>query len=500
MLAFLPANLAAWSGGVWSAPPERAVLGFGIDSRRIAPGDCFVALATARRDGHDFVGEAFARGAAAALVARPVEGAGAQLVVDSPERALQAIARAHREAFAGPVVGITGSAGKTSTKDLLHRLLGLDETLATEGNLNNTLGVPLTLLRLDPAVHRQAVIEAGINQAGEMDVLADCIRPDHAIVTSVGLAHAEGLGGREGIAREKARLPAAVPAGGLVLFPEDCLVYPPFRDLRARVLASAPGTGPHDGRLIFQTTGRAASTETRLGESAADPLSDRQRDNRQRQDREISQLKDGMGRPGGLLTIFGPARPPFSLSLPPMSEGMLRNTVHALALARELGVPDAVLAARLAGWRPSRQRGELFRAGPRVYYVDCYNANPDSMIDALRFFAANFATRPKRYVLGSMRELGELFAAGHRSVGQCLRLAPEDAAHFIGDGATAMREGALAAGNAPERLTVAPDAAAVRPALEHFAGAVFLKGSRAYALERLIPESAEPTTLEALAC
>ena len=169
MAVFSPDTLAQWTGGRWTVPPLSPLTGFAIDTRKVRPGQIFVALKTDQRDGHEFVASAEAAGASAALVALPNPAVALpQLVVADPLGAFQTIARAHRRNFRGPVVGISGSAGKTSTKNLLALLLGGEAggVLATEGNLNNHLGVPLTLTRLNPAEHRFAVIEAGISGSG----------------------------------------------------------------------------------------------------------------------------------------------------------------------------------------------------------------------------------------------------------------------------------------------------------------------------------------------
>jgi UDP-N-acetylmuramoyl-tripeptide--D-alanyl-D-alanine ligase len=208
-----------------------------MDSRQLRTGEVFVAIRTAQRDGHDFLAAAQAAGASAAIVATPQPAlALPQLVVADPLTALQVIARTHRRAFTGPVVGISGSAGKTSTKNLLALLLGGEAggVLATEGNLNNHLGVPLTLTRLDPAVHKCAVVEAGISAPGEMAPLAAMIEPDVAINTLVAAAHTAELGGLEGVAREKAILPAAVREAGVAIFPRSSAEFPAFRDLGVR--------------------------------------------------------------------------------------------------------------------------------------------------------------------------------------------------------------------------------------------------------------------------
>lgn len=499
-MEFSPDELAAWTGGNWSSRPAHALTGFTIDSRRVRPGEVFVALRTDRRDGHDYVFDALARGAAAVIVARPLGEGVPALVVADPEEALRDCARAHRRRFTGPVVGVTGSAGKTSTKDLLQCLLGRDETLATEGNLNNTLGVPLTLLRLDPAAHRAAVIEAGINRPGEMEVLAELIAPTHGIVTMVGLAHAEGLGGVAGIAREKARLLAAVPAQGVVTFPAACLEFPAFRQFAAEVRAvSADLRQAATGCIHFSSRGGDEQRDPRLPRQR-DRQTERQRYRQTERHRQISQTMEWSDRADAVLEIGGPALPPIVLAFPPMSEGMRQNLVLAVVIALELGVSKTEIAERLADWKPSAQRGEVRLAGEQVYYVDCYNANPASMIDAIRFFAERFTAYPKLYVLGSMRELGEYEAAAHREVGACLHLEASDRAAFIGEGREALCAGAQQGGNDAERLLAFATTAEAAPLVRAFRGAILLKGSRAYALEFLLPDVDASAEGEGIAC
>ncbi|MCM2273473.1 MAG: Mur ligase family protein, partial [Candidatus Didemnitutus sp.] len=271
MPRFNPDALARWTAGRWSRPPVQPLAGFNQDTRTLTAGQVFVALKTEKRDGHDFLAEAQAKGAAAALVSREVAGTDLpQLVTADALTAFQQIAAAHRAEFPGVVVGVTGSAGKTSTKDLLTLLLGggNGRVLKTEGNLNNFLGVPLTLTRLDPAQHEAAVVEAGINMPDEMQGLAEMIQPDHAVVTLVGPAHLEKLGSLDGVANEKARLPAAVRAGGWQVFPVGCWAYAAFRAL-ANPLVLVPANEAMvqvGGRsIVFTVLHRPERTEVTLG-------------------------------------------------------------------------------------------------------------------------------------------------------------------------------------------------------------------------------------------
>lgn len=445
MPVFSPAFLAASAAGLWTREPDpRApITGFSIDTRSLRPGDLFVALKTPARDGHAYLPAALAAGASAALVSTPAPDLDLpQLVVPDPLASFQAVAAAWRRRFPGPVVGVTGSAGKTSTKDLLALLLSASpgDTLATAGNLNNHLGVPLTLLRLDPTAHRHAVIEAGIGGPGEMVPLATMIEPDLAIVTLIAAAHLEALGSLDGVAREKARLPAGARPGAPKFFPASCLAYPPFRDLPAPALALSPAIS-HSGDFTL--------VELDLG---------------------------------GTRHAF---------SLRRVSDGMASNAALALAAAHALGVPPETLGTRLAAWRPAALRGETRRDDlGRWLYVDCYNANPASMHDALAAFAATApAHLPRLYLVGGMEELGSETEPAHRRLGAALAsaLRPGDAASVLAAAAPA-----VVAGASHPAVTAAPDLAALRARLADFRGAVFVKGSRRYRLESLLAPADAP--------
>ena len=464
MPTFAAEKLATWTGGSWSPLPGTAITGFNQDTRTLSAGQVFVALKTDKRDGHDFLGEARKRGSVAALVSRVAPGEPLpQLVVEDPLTAFQRIAREHRREFHGTVVGVTGSVGKTSTKDLLAQLLGqpsealakegtISRVLATTGNLNNHIGVPLTLTRLEPAVHLAAVIEAGINSPGEMQSLADMIEPDHAIVTLVAPAHLEKLGSLDGVAAEKVTLLRGVRRDGLQVFPVSCWKHAAFRDL-ANPLILVPeneGMTRVTGRTMkFNVFHRPERTEVRLE---------------------------------GRRTFV----------LRRVSSGMAQNTALAVALASELGVGDAVLQSRLENWLPSQWRGELRLSGEATVYCDFYNANPASMSDAIDAFNGAVRTDlPRLYVLGCMEELGAESAEYHRQFGRTLHLRRGDHLFVIGDQAAALREGLLENGNDPVQLEVITVLGPVRERLAGFKGAVFLKGSRRYQLETIL----EPQTV-----
>lgn len=478
-----------WTGGRWTVKPVSSLSGFGIDTRQLHAGQVFVAIKTAARDGHEFLGAAAAAGASAALVAVANPAVALpQLVVDDPLRAFQTIAREHRRRFRGPVIGISGSAGKTSTKNLLALLLegevqnpdsgvgrglpmppqtmtagsgdpALHDTvlaytvLATEGNLNNHLGVPLTLTRLDPAVHRFAVIEAGIGGPGEMASLAGMIEPDVALITLVAPAHTAELGGLDGVAAEKAVLPAAVRPAGIAIFPRQCGDFAAFRELDVRQMiveradVIRPAEPPKD-KVFFTVSHRADSTVVALA--------------------------------------YG-APPPLTFTFRRVSDGMAQNAALAICAALWLGVSQAAIQQRITRWSPASLRGEFRRDGERWLYLDCYNANPASMADALEaFYAMAPAGEPRLFVIGGMEELGPEAERYHRELGRSLRLRPDDLAFVIGEHAEALRDGALGSGARPEQIAATASIEPVAVRVRGWRGAVFVKGSRRHALERVL--------------
>lgn len=451
MPSFAPEILEAWTGGRWTGRPSAALTGFSVDSRRVLSGQGFVALKTDKRDGHDFVAAARAAGAAAAIVSREMPGAGLpQLVVADPLAAFQTIAREHRRQFRGTVIGITGSAGKTSTKELLSRLLGGEGggVLATEANLNNQIGVALTLCRIDLGRHRFAVVEAGISAPGEMEVLARMIEPDLALITLVAPAHLADLGGIEGVAREKAVLAGHLRADGLCFFPSSCERHEAFRRLP-----------PEHSVILEPLAGAAGSNRVRYGASHS----------------------------GAFTTVevaFGPP-PPVVATLSRVTDGMARNAALAMCAALQTGAHREEIRRRLLSWRPAPLRGEWRVSEARRLYLDCYNANPASMADALAAFAALApADEPRLFVLGCMEELGPDAARYHTELGRSLLLRPGDRLIAVGGLAGAIRRGALEAGIGPAQVEVAESIDPVAAHVAAFRGSIFVKGSRRHGLER----------------
>ena len=452
-----PERLARETGGRWTTKPERGVSGFAFDARALKPGEMFVALSCGSRDGHAFIGQAQERGAAAALVEQVQDGALPQLVVPDTLRAMAAIGQACRQNFGGPVVGITGSCGKTSTKEMLRCLLGEERVHATAGNWNNRIGVPMTLFGLDATCQDFAVIEAGINQPGEMACLGDMIEADLCLLTNIGTAHLEWLGSRDGIAREKSKLAELSRADAPLILPADALRYPALAALAERciVLVEAGRKGP---------AGVRAQVSFRV-ETAADTRHQR--------------------------IVLQQAGRSDAYELASSSPGMAQNAALALVAAQQLGVPVDALQARLPTWRPGATRGCLIETGDSLVYSDCYNANPDSLLDALvAFTQAAPEEMPRCYVLGAMNELGADAEPLHHQCGAALRLRGSDRAIFLGPPqlTAAYQAGALAAGADPAQLSRAEATAAIQSVVAEFRGALFLKGSRSHQLETLLPD------------
>lgn len=452
MPQFNPAQLAAWTAGHWTAEPKAELTGFGIDSRKIEAGQLFVALKTGERDGHDFLPSAKAAGASGAVVKEVRASVDLpQLVVADPLEAFQTIAFKHRKKFEGPVTGITGSAGKTSTKNLLARLLG-SKALATEGNLNNHLGVPLTLTRLDAEKHEFAIVEAGIGAPGEMAPLARMIDPDVAIVTLIDHAHTKDLGNLDGVAKEKSVLPQSVRKNGLTVLPRRVATMSPFAGLPGR-------------RLVVERAD-VLIPDAKVEDTIYFTVTHR-------------------GSESAVTVAYG--NPPETYSFRRVSEGMTQNAVLAICVARWLGVSPAEIRERMVGWGPAPLRGEVREEAGRLIYVDCYNANPASMVDALQVFDEMTTHGAARlFLLGGMEELGDVCEEKHREVGQALKVRKEDRVLLIGTGAESVRFGALDSGAEDDQIEVLRTLVGVETRIAEWRGPVFVKGSRCYRLETVV--------------
>jgi UDP-N-acetylmuramoyl-tripeptide--D-alanyl-D-alanine ligase len=383
-----------------AAPPELTATGWSIDSRTVNPGDCFFALRGAR-DGHEFVGQAFERGAAVAVVEREVDGTWPQLRVPDTEAALGLLGKRTRERWGGTVVAVTGSAGKTTTKDTIAALVGTQfRTAKTVGNLNNHLGVPLSILRL-PEDTQVAVLEMGMNHAGEIRALGRIAKPEIGVVTNVGWAHAENFeAGIDGIALAKRELIEELPPTGTAVLNAD--------DPRVREFAKV-----HPGRSI--TFGFVESSEVRA--------------------EDVSWSAEG-----ARFRVDGVA-----FESPLAGRHGVSNVLAGIAVARALGISLARLPQAARSLAPGRMRGERMEHDGVTLINDCYNANPEamrSMIEVLRDTPA----RRRIAVLGEMLELGREAENLHREIGRFAAEQEIDALVGVRGAARTMVESAIQAG------------------------------------------------------
>lgn len=379
-------EVAAATGGRLHGE-DAAFAGVGIDTRTLEPGMLFVALRGERFDGHDFLDAARTRGAAGALVARPAALPLPQVVVRDTQAALSALAAAWRARSGALVIGVGGSNGKTTSKEMLAAILsGHGPTLATRGNLNNHIGVPLTLLGLAPA-HRYAVIEMGANHPGEIAALAALAKPAIALVTNAGDEHLEGFGDLAGVARAEGEMFAALGADGIAVVNAD----DPFCELWLTM-------APRGARIV------------RFGIDA--PADVR------------AQAIAGQIEAGGFVTAFvlSVAGEQARVKLPLAGRHNVSNALGAAAAAHAAGVPLPAIVAGLEKMRPVAGRLQL-KTGLRGSWLidDSYNANPSSVRAGIDVLCA----LPGEHwlVLGEMAELGAGTVASHAGVGDYARRA-----------------------------------------------------------------------------
>ncbi|MEE9607647.1 MAG: UDP-N-acetylmuramoyl-tripeptide--D-alanyl-D-alanine ligase [Myxococcota bacterium] len=454
---FRARDAAEWTGGsLLQGRPEARLSGASIDTRSTAPGELFVAIVGPRHDAHAYLSQAIAAGAAG-LVVEPNRPLPADLkpdlpviAVDDTTRALGALGAGHRAAFDGPVVAITGSNGKTTSKEMCAAILSVAAPcLKNQGNLNNQFGLPLTLLRRSEA-DRSIVVELGMNHRGEIAALAAIARPSVGVVTNVGTAHIEFLGSREEIAREKGDLVAHLSEDGVAaLNADDPLVAAQASRTRARVVLFG---------LTDRADVRAEQVRVEGGSAYAFRLTTR----------------DG----GRDVRVKG------------VGETTVANALAAAAAALAAGVCLADVSEGLARYQPVRgrlQRLEL--PGDVVLIDDTYNANPESMEIALRSLAKLKGRGRAIAVLGDMGELGEDAERAHRATGRLVQSLGIDFLFALGDRAEWVVSSAIQAGMDPARARVGRDHEETSALLREILRGrdqVLVKGSRAMKMEQIV--------------
>lgn len=429
------------------------------DSREVTPGGLFIALPGERLDGADFVEQAFRKGAVAAIVSE--EGAGRVpsallsgkpvFVVRNPLEALGDLAHAHRERLRDiPLVGITGSSGKTSTKEMLGCILSAGRNvLKNPGNRNNLIGMPLALLELSDE-HDVAVMEMGTNRPGEIARLAQIASPDIGILTNIAPAHLQGLGSLEGVAREKGDLFRALPESGTaVVNATDLRVVREAGRCRAKKIYYGVALNEISGRILsMDDHGMRIAVRTPSGE--------------------------------------------FASSLPVTGEHHLMNALAATAAAYVLGMRPADLAEGFSSLAsvPGRFHPIPLRGGG-LLLDDSYNANPASMEAAVRTLRILHGNRRSVAILGDMLELGEASASSHFRIGHLVAGAGVDLLFTFGEEGARIARGALEGGMDPEKVAHTGDRdrlkAMVMDALRE-GDIVLVKGSRGMRLEEMAIE------------
>jgi UDP-N-acetylmuramoyl-tripeptide--D-alanyl-D-alanine ligase len=418
------------------------------DSRTLAPGALFVALRGPRFDGHDYSGEARQRGAAALMVEHPLPIDLPQLLVPDTRRALGQAAAHWRARFALPVIAVTGSNGKTTLTQMIASILarayggreGRAGWLATRGNLNNDIGLPLMLFEL-AAEHRTAVFELGMNHVGEIAELAQMARPTLAVVNNAQREHQEFMESLEATARENGAVLAALPPDGIAVFPADDPCASIWRDLAGQ------------RRVVdFSMTGPAAVTARH-------------------------QASGG----GSELRISTPAGP-IDTRLALAGAHNVHNALAAAACALGLGLAPGVIGEGLAAFRAVAGRGtRLTAANGTAVIDDSYNANPDSVRAAIDLLAAE--APPRMLVLGDMGEVGHQGPAFHREVGQYARTRGIDSLLAAGP---LSRDAVAAFGTGGWHFDDVDALIRAVPPLLTGGGTVLVKGSRFMRMERVV--------------
>lgn len=448
MLPYAWTELARWAGGRLTHTGVSPAARFVVDSRAVEPGDVFVALKGARQDGHAFLADVFARGASGCLVEKdpPSVPEGVSVIrVSDTLKALQALARAHREKMAARVIGITGSNGKTTTKEMLSHVLrsGGKRVLSTRGNLNSQIGLPLMMLEMSKA-HTHAVLEMGASARGDIAGLCELARPTVGVLTGVGRAHLEFFGSLARVADAKWELVESLPSDGVAFLNAD---DPLLMDRKA------------SARCSVVTFGRSPGADVRAENIRQEP------------------------RVAFDLVVAGSRR---AVQLPVPGVFNVTNALAAAAVALWERVPLPSLTAALESFSPPPGRMEVRRRKDGTLFVlDAYNANPDSMAAGLRSFVDAYPERPRYAVLGSMLELGPHAEAEHRALGSTLAALSLTAVFFVGPEARWIEEAYRSSGGRA-RFFATTDRPALARALTdgvESGAAIYFKGSRGARLE-----------------
>ncbi|MGF7185069.1 UDP-N-acetylmuramoyl-tripeptide--D-alanyl-D-alanine ligase [Desulfitispora alkaliphila] len=434
---------------------EKYITGVSTDTRNLKPGELFIALKGDNFDGHDFVVSAMEKGANAAIVDESFNYSQLEIqnliVVKDTLIALQNLAKYYKESINLKVIGITGSNGKTTTKDIIASVLSEEyNALKTEGNFNNEIGLPLTLFRLKE-YHQVLVVEMGMRGIGQIEKLCTIAKPDIGVITNIGTTHIEILGSQEQIAAAKGELIASLPKGGLAVINGDT---PYAQKISCNF----------QGKTLF--FGKNGSCEVLLEDEV-----------------EVNDFSSKF------TVTIGDHKLNFSIPLP--GEHNVYNSMAAIGIALELGLSPEKIQEGLEKVKLSQMRLEVIKGLKESTVInDAYNANPDSMKASLRILKQHKGKR-KIAVLGNMYELGEYTDSGHREVGNFTSKCQIDLLVTVGDMAKLIAEGAVDAGMQKEDIFALEDneqAIAVLKKYLNLGDIVLVKGSRGMKMEKIVNE------------
>ena len=452
MTRFPGAEAAAWARGEWCPDVPESVSGVTQDSRTVQPGDLYIAIPGERFDGHDFVAEALSNGAVGAMVRvgrmdRTVVR-GRLLEVKNTLCSLAALANGYRRAMGARIIAVTGSAGKSTVKEMIGQVLGRSASTArTHGNWNNNIGLPLSMLRMQ-RYDRYGVFEMGMNRPGEIRALCSILEPDWGLITNVGPAHMGCFGTLEAIAEEKSDLLRALPAGGHVFLCRDDAQFERMRNAATCRVVTVSACADADYTADPRAPGDASvvARERKTGECRI-------------------------------------------LHLPGYGDHQVVNVLFTVAVARLCGLPWDPIADGLASYQALPMRGEETDVGGVLVVNDAYNANPLSMRASIRAFAEKPAVGMKWLVLGDMLELGDSGPDEHREMGSFVAKGAWAGLITVGSLGRHIADGALVAGFPDDRVFRCADAAeAGRVLAAHVAegDAVLVKASRGMRLENAV--------------
>lgn len=439
----------ACGGELISGDPATKITGVSTDTRTLQPGDLFFALTGENSDGHKFLADALARGASGVVVSRKVEARCLAIRVEDTLLALGSLAAFYRSRFKPAVVAVTGSVGKTTTKEMIAAVAAeAGPVLKNPGNFNNEIGLPATLFELTSR-HRTAVVEMAMRGPGQIAYLANIARPRIGVITNIHMSHIELLGTLDAIAQAKGELLGHLPQDGLAVLNAD-------------------------DAYIDYLRGRAQCPVVSFGES---------------EQADVRAISAGIDAAGCCNFEVRTPRGAFEVRIPVPGEHNIKDALAAIAVGEELGISHAAIREALAGFKPPEKRSNVMPSRRGFVVIDdTYNASPPSVISALKTLAMMDGDR-KIAVLGDMLELGDHALEAHLEVGRAVSETGVDVLLAVGQLARLIARGAIDAGMPAGRVTEFEDSSQAAREIANTVrerDVVLVKGSRAMRMERVV--------------